>query len=142
MSNAENTLDAMNEAKKCPKCRTMEPDTCHSIHCPMRRPVAPEIVEKWKIEYSKYSTYCNIIDADGYVGTIQGREKAELIAKAPEMAAELEQLRSEREVLLKALEFGELELRTMYERHNGYLGSTALFVMQEALKLKSALQGE
>lgn len=57
-------------------------------------------------------------------------------------ASELEQLRSEREVLLKALEFGELELRTMYERHNGYLGSTALFVMQEALKLKSALQGE
>lgn len=50
---------------------------------------------KWGIEYSKYSTYCNIIDADGYVGTIQGREKAELIAKAPEMAAEIERLKSQ-----------------------------------------------
>lgn len=58
---------------------------------------------KWRIEYSKYSTYCNIIDADGYVGTIQGREKAELIAKAPEMAAEIERLKDRINTYLDAV---------------------------------------
>lgn len=100
---------------------------------------------KWKIEYSKYSTYCKIIDADGYVGTIKGREKAGLIAKAPEIAAELEQLRSERDKMREENEKMRGYLQAIVDDRDVHYGNSyslvALVKEVKAYLAKSALSG-
>lgn len=86
---------------------------------------------KWKIEYSKYSTYCNIIDADGYVGTIQVREKAELVARAPALLSEVSTLRSKQAELVAELKACRAEVLRVAKEGEKW--------MMEAERLKSEL---